>query len=511
MRFDLLKLHDNYKDKDMKGSWIKANGKTLNPLITKILEEMLLAKNQNNLAKEVMKNFNCSFSTSKRCIIRLKRKVPWIELKLIDFLLNYWARTTFVSKSVLESKKQEILGSIEFLKVGQRQSKPVKAPKRLTVNLCKIAGAHAADGSLSPNYGIRLMEGSKTSVTKWADWFYSEFGVKLAVVKAKEQAFKTEKYNKVIARYLNVFFGFPFGKKSSTVEEPQIIKKAGLKYRRAFALGALTFDGSVSLAGLVSFSSKSEQLAQALENILKRDKIKCNIRKTEKGFVLNANNSKRNFNPKLLDYFEKETPKWNRLAFVGKKAKQTKPTDDYYNNIFYSPNMPLSNLTLICERLDVFDYQALLGEIKNNYKTSGRALLPYKDFLIKAKIVKIVKKLSPNKLKKANIKSKSGIYVKINEKSLKILQELLVKKFGSIKRFSKESAISKTNVWHWLSGKYSMRYVSFEKINKIVGFEENNLRFNFLTNHKEIYSFNKDFKSTSTTLPAGTFSLKSCE
>ncbi|MDD5163718.1 MAG: hypothetical protein PHD95_05945 [Candidatus ainarchaeum sp.] len=252
--------------------------------------------------------------------------------------------------------------------------------------LCKIAGAHAADGSLSNNYGIRLMDSSKVSVTKWAGWFKEEFDINLAVRKSKkENAFKTEKYNKVIARYLNVFFEFPFGKKSDIVKEPQLIKTAAKDFRKAFALGVLTFDGSVSLEGSVTIDSNSLQLLKDIQSILAEGCINSII-SASAGIkhVLRVANSKSHFNFKLLDYFEKETPKHTRLKFISGLDFKSHFIGDTFNEIFPNSHYSLTDLVVCCAKLKIFDWEtimATLGE-KNYFR-----FFIYKDFLLRYNIL----------------------------------------------------------------------------------------------------------------------------
>ncbi len=511
MNFDLLQLHNDKADADINGSWIKASGSNLNSELIKLLQEIYQEKNQNNVARDLMKEINCSFSTSKRMLIRIKRKKVWVGLKIIIFLLDYWKKLFNISESVLEEKKGNIIKNIEFLKVGQGQSKPVKAPKKLSINLCKIAGAHAADGSLSPDYGVRLVDSSKEAVSKWISWLSNEFKIKIKLVKSRrENAFKTEKYNKVIARYLNIFFGFPFGKKTNIVREPKIIREASLKYRIAFALGVLTFDGSVSLDGLISLDSNSKQLILDLQDILVKDGIESNINKISQKYVLRIANSKTKFKPKLLNYFEKETPKWRRLAFIKGNLKYDKKYDRLYKELFYSSRIPYSELITICKKLGLFDYQALLNTIKGKYRISSTALLPYKDFLVRIGALRIIKKISFNQFKKAYLGNKKGLYAELDDSELKKVRAFLIKRFGSLKEASLRLSESKTTMWNCLSGNYAIPYRSFVKLNKAIDFEENNFSIIFLTNNKEIYLFNKDFKSTSLTSPFGDSSAKIC-
>ena len=154
MFFDLLKLHDNNTDKNMQGSWIKANGPVLNKEIKELLHCLYRKRNQNNFAKLLCSLLNCSFSTAKRHLININKGRPWVALKIISSLLDIWKDLYTVNERDFKNKKWRIIKGIQFLKVGQQQSKPVKVPKFLTLTLCKINGAHAADGTLSSDYRL---------------------------------------------------------------------------------------------------------------------------------------------------------------------------------------------------------------------------------------------------------------------------------------------------------------------------------------------------------------------
>src|SRR3989344_1828170 len=52
-------------------------------------------------------------------------------------------------------------------------------------------------------------------------------------------------HSRIISRYLSKFFDFPSGCKQYTVKEPEIIKNSPLAYRKAFALGSLTFEAGI--------------------------------------------------------------------------------------------------------------------------------------------------------------------------------------------------------------------------------------------------------------------------
>src|SRR3989338_8881233 len=137
-QFDLFKLHDRVQDKDPRWSWIRASGKDLAPYVYLLIRELTEKYGTNNTAKEI------------------KKLVPKLS---IDSILNYfWSKYESFPLVFLEAISmqftnqtkisQEIQKRIDILSISRYDSKPIKAIKELNLSLCKLAGAHAADGAL---------------------------------------------------------------------------------------------------------------------------------------------------------------------------------------------------------------------------------------------------------------------------------------------------------------------------------------------------------------------------
>jgi len=74
--FDLLQLHDKEGDRDMKGFWIKARGKNLNRIVTKMINDLIKTGiTKQYIASELSKVWDCHKNTGKRHIITLAKKV----------------------------------------------------------------------------------------------------------------------------------------------------------------------------------------------------------------------------------------------------------------------------------------------------------------------------------------------------------------------------------------------------------------------------------------------------
>jgi len=304
LKFDLFKLHIPEEDKDPRWSWIRASGIELTELVYSYIQKLTASVGTNQAAKHI------------------NRLIP--KLKINSILDYFWGekRTNFpliflekLAEQFENSQeiKNEFLDKIETLSISRYDSKPIKAVKKLNLTLCKIAGAHAADGALWGEYNYQLVDSNKSAVIEFTRWLEEVFGYKIkAKPHKKNNAYNVYFKSRIIGRYLNKFLGFPIGKKSSIVKEPQIIKNSNLNFRKAFALGVLTFDGSVDTRGKPAIQSKSKDLILDLYEILKTENILISFNnKPDKigRYILQFSN----FEPKLLNYFDKNSGKWQRL------------------------------------------------------------------------------------------------------------------------------------------------------------------------------------------------------
>lgn len=323
--FDLFRLHDN---EDIKpNSWICAGGRNLKIILIRILVEICDSTNisKTSIMETVAKNLNCPFSNIKRVIYPRKT----IPLPVILELLNLWSIKLNKSEAELIDKKKELQVSFEILKSNFSLAKPMKANKKLSLNLAKICGAHAADGWINIrhrrngylSYDFALREGDIKSVKAFKNWIKIEFDC--TINKRLPGCYSIEFSNKIFLRYLHMFFGFPYGKKSDIVDEPTIIKSSNLNFRKAFALGVMTFDGAVckNNVGLVT---KSKNLRDSLIEIVQLDKITrvyfpyCPDKLNRWRFYSSRSRKNKEF-ISWLNYFEKGTDKYYRLSCIIKR------------------------------------------------------------------------------------------------------------------------------------------------------------------------------------------------
>jgi hypothetical protein len=371
IRLDLFKLHDDVDHSNR--NWICFKGPNLQGIIDEIKERLIIKyrfKSVNSLCKHISKELNSNTWTIEQVLYQHKE---WIPIPIIQILINMLNESKY---------KDIILEKIEYLKCNSSKSKIIKAVKYLDEDFCKIVGAHAADGNITSTigieikergklkellrklkgykikvyktcnririnvknipskivleklnshikngeitvwykHGINLTEGSKEAVFAFRRWLKVVFGIEVRVKKhGKKNAWRIDLDNKIIARYLNKFFNFPFGKKTYTVEEPLIIKNSSIKHRKAFLLGLLTFEGYVPFSGdKIHVLSKSKNLILNVKEIL--DLLGVPMRKirldSKKRWVCESRKLKSidNLN-KILDLFEKGTKKWQMIYY----------------------------------------------------------------------------------------------------------------------------------------------------------------------------------------------------
>ena len=326
-RFNLLLLHQPADVHPR--TWICLKGIKLKTILKKLEKDVL--KNQGwcreKLSREVANRLNCAHTTIK-WILQGKHKfysIP-IILTLSKFSKD---REKFLKKF----KK-----NIEYLKVNSASAKPVKVVYKLNENLAKILGAFMADGSLSiqiviaasnlrdlekikfkiarlkihysagtspsrnqhyisiqanknnynvlnkiilsfhlptqTHYNIELTDEYKDNVEAFARWIKEEFNITPNGFKKKRNAWRVTFSNKILARYLMIFFETKPSYKAYSAFEPKIIKKSNLRIRKAFAKGVLMFDGCLTKEKKVLFSTVSQSLFTSIKQIWRKDNIK---------------------------------------------------------------------------------------------------------------------------------------------------------------------------------------------------------------------------------------------
>jgi len=302
VRLDLFRLHDEIKD-DLPEKWLVVKGVNLQRRLRELINEIKLQGiSTSELVKYFMKKYRISITTAER-LVYLKK--DWIPLIFIKELLIIAGK---------ECPKLEFQEEIDFIKASQPPLKVLKAPKQLTLELCKIAGAHAADGTIHENF-FCITDHYRSNLVAFQKWVKEAFDLDVRLDKISENEWRIRFHNKVFTRYLTKFFGFPSGCKQYTVKEPEIVKNAPLEFRKAFALGALTFEGGVGIKHQIEFCVASKGFRDSISQILEVCKIQHNCMKEPSNnywrFWSNCLDKENAI--KWLEFFEPKTEKWHKL------------------------------------------------------------------------------------------------------------------------------------------------------------------------------------------------------
>ena len=284
--FDLFKLHSPKIDNKPR-KWINATGKCITDEVKRLIEDICQDTQLKikDICKIVGKILDCHWMV----IYNRFNGYKWVPLPVLITLLDTWKIFCNKKEVEYEIKGKYIQSKIEFLKTCGNTSKPVKAVKTISKNLCKIAGAHAADGTLYFNqtkngsyYVIAITDEYKMAIRELALLINRVFGLKIKPRKRKyDNSWQIRFKNKVIGRYLNIFFEFPIGSKSHIVKEPLIIKSSSIRCRKGFLQGVMTFDGCVNKNNQIELYLRSKLLVKDIENIL--NIINLNARYSEIG------------------------------------------------------------------------------------------------------------------------------------------------------------------------------------------------------------------------------------
>lgn len=317
--FDLLKLHDPILDKGIK-SWICVSGPQLCSHIALLLDDLRPYFSKKKLALIIANQLRISVAPIKGTFYNTR---TWHPLLVIEKLLELWAEKCRINIHTYRQKRQSIIDSIVSLKLNSSFAKPIKVPTTMTIPLAKLCGAHAADGWLGLrhrafgySYEFTIREKTEYSLIKVKEWIKFCFGLNVNVVKdrAGTNNYAIEFSNKIFVRFLHIFLDFPYGKKTEIVAEPSVIKNSDMNYRRAFALGVLTFDGYMGKR--VELCVKSKNLRDAIYSIAKKDDLEVrSIDNPDKlgRWRLYSSGKLNSKLKKWLDYFEPGTEKYLRL------------------------------------------------------------------------------------------------------------------------------------------------------------------------------------------------------
>ena len=394
--FDLI--NENEK---RPGSWIMAKGEKLNEILKPLISiSAIKFSSKREFIRYLQNKFNISHSTSNRFIFLKKEWHPLFLIKEVANLVN-----------IPHLKIQE---NIDFLKMNKPPIKVYKAIKELTKDLCKIAGAHTADGTLHENF-FRINDGYRSNLFAFNSWIKNVFRIEYPVKKISEKEWCIEFHSGIISAYLRKIFGFPSGMKQYNVSEPEIIRNASLDFRKSFALGALTFEAGISMKSQIELCVSSKAFRDSIAEILNLLDIKFTKmqNKSRKYWRLWSNKLSKEEAKKWIGLFEPKTEKWFKLNdyIYGYKGK-------------------------------VNSFEEAVGKLDNIYPLKSSSKISFKDvlFAIKALNETYRYELASYLCKNKNLNSYGGKWAHSLFPYLNVLKRANIiyvkrKKFGKKKSF----------------------------------------------------------------------------
>ncbi len=522
--FSLFLLHESADIHPR--SWICVSGKKLPKIVENLEKEILKSKEltREELSRTMGGYLRCSHTSFKQLF---QKKRPFFPIPFLIELAEIAEDKKILNK---------INSNIESLKVNSASAAKVKACKKLDYNLAKIIGAFMADGSLSIqvvfsarekkklnpvkkklleskqtfsanysktrkehyisinknksneslvdtllkegktntqcHYTIELCDAYKDNVLFFKNLIKNVFGISPNKFYKKGEMWRVIFSNKILARFLIEFFGIWPGKKSDDAFEPEIIKKAPLKTRKAFVLGLLTFDGCVTKQGKMCLSSNSKSLVEAVEQIWKKDKIQCGISKGKgKNRVINAYlaNSKK----KLIQYFEPDTQKWKLIRWLeGRPTKKPIIKETGNTKISEAKILRLLRKEKNCDIV-------YLTRLFSCRQTTARYYLKTLKKQNKITLSNRVKMINPK-----NVSEKTT--VSLNKKTHGKLFEKIKKKFAYDNAFADTLEIKKATLSAWKKRKNRIPLQHLEKMCKILGLNFQRFCSNLVREDREI-------------------------
>lgn len=322
MKFDLFKLHVSKEDIGAR-SYIKVFGKELFNNIKIMINDVLKSRHEKitHLSKRIAKKLNIHYDTVLK-MLRNRSNRKGVALSILIELLNEWKINCNKSEKDIINKKLKLQNYFEKLGCGSKEKNEVKPVKKLDITLAKIAGAHMADGHLLKektfggfSYKIIILDGYKNNLEAFSKWIKSIFGINVKVKKLKCNAWKIDITNKIIGRYLELFFGFPSGVKTY-YNLPKAIENSSKEIKRAFVVGLFSFDACVETDKTISYGIANKILRDQAGKILKESDLEFTLQKKTKYYHLKTSVLDKNKLKKWLNFFEPNTEKWFKIVDV---------------------------------------------------------------------------------------------------------------------------------------------------------------------------------------------------
>ena len=504
LEFDLFKLH---ADEDLKRpgwSWITVKGtdilQKLRSIITEILGEGITRW---ALSNAIAKELKCSPYTICLHIRDIeKNRREWVALPVIISICDIWGKMCKKSSREKVSIKRELQGYFELIR-GSVISRTVPAVKHLTIDLCKIAGAHAADGSISKKYlQITLDDSDKNALIAYTKWIKRCFNVDVKIKLRKTKShYRISFYNKIVSRYLHQLLEFPYGEKSNIVEEPYLIKQAPLEFRKAFVTGVMTFDGYVQMNGVIGIDLNSLPLINSVVDILEKLGLRLTLMNMNGRYrthtqILSNVDAKR-----CATIFEQGTEKWYKITDIAKGftggVKSSEDAILALESVYKIQNgskTSIGDIFHLVNQLEVFDINVLYNELsaRSQVGMSKDWIYTYLKILKNANIIrtmnsdqltKVWRKLNPSKT-----------FLVLDTNALAKLRRNLITNTNSKSLNAALRKLKEPMLYDWLNGKYKIPLVKLRKLTNVANMNCDDLLLeakSYKTNTK-VFIFNRN-------------------
>ncbi|MDD5649484.1 MAG: hypothetical protein PHF86_03580 [Candidatus Nanoarchaeia archaeon] len=484
MQLDLFKLYNPREDIGAK-SQISCSGNGLNSIINTILKEI----NSNGYKiSPFCKSLSIKLKYHPDTILKMLRNKNNISIAVLEELLNEWK--CLCKKSTLDyiTLKTEIQSKITYLYCGSKYTNKIKAVKGIDINLAKIVGAHQADGCLikektrnGTSYKFMIIDYYKSNLIAFNKWVFKTFKINLKIKKDRTDAWIITARNKILGRYLEVYFNFPSGNKI-LYSIPKIIKNSSNEIKRSYIIGFLTFEGCVEMSRNISLGIKNENLRDEICEILRFNSApfkKRNINLFSHFRTGILNNKELQIWKK---FFEKNTDKWFKI-------------NDYLNGFKYKTNneneaMKRLNLVFKNNNYKVTNLENVIKSLKKVQccdkfylaKKLGIGVSTLQCYLHILKMANIIKKTNHPKIFPIISSKNEDAKLRLSKKLNNIIFSK-IEKLYSIKEMCNKLKISQFTYYNWKNNKSSLSISKLLLIKKLL---------NIKININEIESFNKN-------------------
>ncbi len=500
---DLFKLHLSEEDNTPK-KWLRVYGKNLPKKLEEYVASVLKNRNisRNKLINEIIKKNNCGKNVTYSTLYALKDgKDIWIPLIIVQNILE-------IAGSLED--KPKIQEHFEFLQSSvSHKGNKMKAVPALTIDLCKIAGAHAADGCLTKEinregffvYRFEIGDQNLDAMHAFRNWLFSAFGINLNIIKKEHKGlYMAQIKNKIWFRYLHQILGFSAGEKTYTVRMPEIIRKSDLKFRNAFVTGALTFEAGVNEEGTVAFRVASKRFTEDLADVLRENKINTRICEEKRGFWSFKVGLLFNPQPKIKEFFEPGTLKYYKVhgflnsfdTTVNNLSDAIKILDNFFGKS--TTVYRLSDVLNAMSKFGVVDFKTLFSELRNRCQISERALRSKLNVLQHLGCInKITKGSISQRVNFKNIHSLTHISLKTE-----FLSQLFNKALTdiSLNELAEKLKVNSSTLQNWRFGSRGIPFNVLQQLLVLSNFRLEDIKENLISiSNKDIYVYNANLCS----------------